>query len=910
MPPSDIILFPTMFEIPFLSNEKFSPVVQRISLAYAALSFIFLLVTHGAAMAQNRAKDAVALIPPVQRLGDVLRKQWREMEVAPLPVPLDSPWVTESELVREGEILLLPKGTAPHRLQLPFVVDTRKYNAFRVTMRVDAGGHCRLNWRSDVEPEFPKNSGATAALQLDGEFHTYTLPLDNPEGTWVGTVGHILFFPAWQVPCAAEIRSMEFVYDPALRSPRRITIPDHTLATYEAFWGSQPPWTLVVPPGGIFETAVGLSPRAWQVYASDGVRFLVFLEDSKQRKKVLIDKTLTPQTAPLDRRWIRLQRDLSEYAGEQVTLTLAVHPLETREGDYAYWGNPLVFSRKENLDDIPIFLVSWDTVRADHLSVYGYERDTTPNLKAFAANEAVVFENAFAQDAWTLPSHMTMLTGLYPKNHGVTPNTNLSEDVETLPERLQRSGYVTAGFTGINWWLEAKHGFAQGFDYYENPKPYRHGFHMYRAAYAWLTEHDTRRQFLFLHNYDAHSKSSEMGYSLPYQSEIPRFSAFSALWQEPVPFPKADVPNLVASDLLIAANRGQVSFSPNEVRYLKTLYDDALYSIDAAFQDFLDELVRRGLYQNSLIIVTADHGESFGEHGKYMHEEAYLPCTHVPLIIKFPGRKFAGQRYRPPVMLTDLLPTVLDVLGIEDGQSRDGQSLLALLEGRAAPAKYVFTRRSTVDCVQTDTWKLMRDSQSGAFSLYNIAEDPQESRDRYNTEPSVVQELQPILENFYSAVVQGWYLRFVAGETPVEFNVRIQSDTPIESLTAPAQSAEQTTAEPVHVNDNEMLLRLPLNKYKVSEYVVVTAPTATLTVTVESTQPFRENSVKASPTSVSRLERTLSPETQKEFMLPQFFDTGAEPAFLAWYVNVPKGTAAQELSDEERRALEALGYGH
>src|SRR5690606_10421579 len=116
------------------------------------------------------------------------------------------------------------------------------------------------------------------------------------------------------------------------------------------------------------------------------------------------------------RRWVPMYSDLSSYSGESVTIELRTDPVEHQEGDDAYWGNPMVLAREKRPEDIPVILISCDTLRPDHLSCYGYERKTSPNLDAFA-QEAVLFENAVSQYVWTLASHMTMLTGQYPETH-------------------------------------------------------------------------------------------------------------------------------------------------------------------------------------------------------------------------------------------------------------------------------------------------------------------------------------------------------------------------------------------------------------------------------------------------------------------------------------------------------------
>ena len=344
-------------------------------------------------------------------------------------------------------------------------IDARQYDVARVQLRVESGEQCALKWASDVIPDWENMGGVSVRTFADDRFHTYVVPL-NPAGqaAWAGTVQTlILSFPG--AATAVEVAWLEFVSS-SPQYPTRITIQEKTC---EALFGSQPAWKLTVPEEGVFETWLGIAQGEGENPPAIGkARYRAVLDSETAGEVVLIDKTVVPETAEGDRYWQRAEADLKDYAGSRVHIRLEVDNLGSPIGDRTYWGNPTVFSRSRN-DATPVVLVSWDTVRADHLSCYGYDRETTPHLDEWA-QEAVLFETAISDEPWTLSGHASMLTGLYPKHHGVTCDANLSEDIVTLPEHLRDNGYLTAGFTGFRWWLEPWRGFCHGFDMYDRPR--------------------------------------------------------------------------------------------------------------------------------------------------------------------------------------------------------------------------------------------------------------------------------------------------------------------------------------------------------------------------------------------------------------------------------------------------------
>ena len=838
------------------------------------------------------------------RLCQERHQEARQAVRAPLPVRPDASWVgtgVGEGALRENGIFFMEKGSNRPCLQFRASVQTRDYNLLRVTMRVDAGSTCRLNWHSDLEPNFAVNPGQGVAILADNEFHSYVLPLHGPGAqTWAGHADEFKLFPS-EVPANVEIKSLEFAYTPP-PAPLRITVAGETR---EALAGAQAAWPVAIPPKAAFEVHLAMDPRSWKVLDTDGVRFTCTLDSAEGGKTVLADQTLTPETDETHRNWVPVQVDLGAFEGQEVVLRLDVHPLSTTCGDYAYWGNPIVYPAGQLGDSIPVVLISCDTLRADHLSCYGYERETSPYLDRFV-DEAVVFENAVVQDAWTLPSHVTMLTGLYPKNHRVTPGANLAETLITLPEVLRSWGYLTAGFTSVSWWLEPWRGLSHGFDVYSTPLPYRSIFRTHNEVRNWLNGHPGDRIFLLIHNYDIHSKSRKLDYKLAYVPEDREFRHFSKALDPAPSFEREGMEPLLASDFLMAANRKRLTMTQEEAAYITALYDDCILQTDYAIHQLLDNLKERGLYDQALIIITADHGEAFGEHGLFMHEQAYEHCARVPLIIKFPRGRFAGRRIEHVVQSTDLFPTVVDVLGFETDVSTDGQSLLAILENRREPREWAYTRRHSVDVVRTNRWKLFEDAADGHQELYDLADDPTEKNNLVSHSPPELVRAEDELNLFYTPNPGGWHFLFRGGKTKAKLTINLTTDDQFESVAfVPPRRA------PLRVTKDGRALKgdLRVDVSGTQELIVRTfSPKARVSVSMRSEVAFLAVAGSQEPTKTNDFTVLLDPVEQIGLTRPSI-ENPLALAVSTWYVAPSaESTAAKELTDKERDELGALGY--
>jgi arylsulfatase A-like enzyme len=428
-----------------------------------------------------------------------------------------------------------------------------------------------------------------------------------------------------------------------------------------------------------------------------------------------------------------------------------------------------------------IILVSLDTTRADHLSVYGYERPTSPNLESFA-KDALVFTRAHSTAGWTLPGHASMLTGMYPSRHGAhlaggwLPGQSidgrrnvafpLAADKTTMTEVLRDRGYQTGAFVANFSYLYRDFGLAQGFDWYDDKpgllmrvkppvvrfaqkfspgfalKPFRSARDINASALTWLdsTSKD-RPSFLFLN------------YMEPHQP-----------WLAPAPFDKW-VWNLPKAHALATQNlytHEVKDFTKEEIDFIVANYDGQLAAMDHAFAELVEALKARGRYDNALIIVTADHGELLGDHGQvgHMGRMLYEGLIHVPMLVKLPGANHPTGIVDTPVQNLDVTPTALTIAGAKIPPDVQGQFLREVTHPTLAEedinpflvSNYgEFYDRATRVLFDGD-WKLISTSR-GEKHLYDVAKDPKEQNDLAAAEPQRVDELAKRLEAKMSTMV-------------------------------------------------------------------------------------------------------------------------------------------------------------
>jgi arylsulfatase A-like enzyme len=314
-------------------------------------------------------------------------------------------------------------------------------------------------------------------------------------------------------------------------------------------------------------------------------------------------------------------------------------------------------------------LISIDTLRADHLGCYGYERPTSPFLDSLA-RRGTLFEEAYSQFPSTLVSHMSMLTGLYPREHGVlVPDAVLAPEVETVAEVFQRAGFHTGGFTEGGY-VSGRYGFRRGFDEFVSRDRNRNRpvATTFRRGVDFLEGlKPNQRFFLFLHTYAVHT---------PYDAPEEYVKPF---WPGA---PPAGAVNPTGAELTRVNAAGEPLPGP-VVDWLRAIYDGGIRQTDEVVGSFFHDLERLGLANDVTVIVTADHGEEFLEHGLFNHTQLYRETLHVPLLVIHPDQH-AAVRHAGVTQLVDVAPTLYELARVHPKGHPSGVSR-ARLVGQAAP---------------------------------------------------------------------------------------------------------------------------------------------------------------------------------------------------------------------------------
>ncbi|NNE07620.1 MAG: sulfatase, partial [Gemmatimonadetes bacterium] len=338
--------------------------------------------------------------------------------------------------------------------------------------------------------------------------------------------------------------------------------------------------------------------------------------------------------------------------------------------------------------DIVVYLV--DTLRADHLEIYGYERPTSPALTAFA-ERAIVYENAYSPSSWTKPSVASLLTGMYPSSHlALEKRDLLPESVVTAAEYFRENGYETAAIVSSPWIIPTFR-FDQGFDHFEivelnGSVRGTRASHVHAAVARFLAsraEEDRAPLFLYVHTRDPHA---------PYAPAPEHLRAVD--------------PDYDGAMSSVA----QGSDSEVDIASVRTLYDGEIRANDAAFGALMTELEAAGIDDNAAIVFTSDHGEEFMEHGTIGHGKVvWNVAVHIPLVIKLPGDRFAGTRIGRAASLVDVLPALGEIAGLPPREEWEGRSVLpaSAREGERERSIFVDESRDAVErfAVIEHPWK-------------------------------------------------------------------------------------------------------------------------------------------------------------------------------------------------------------
>jgi len=432
------------------------------------------------------------------------------------------------------------------------------------------------------------------------------------------------------------------------------------------------------------------------------------------------------------------------------------------------------------MDDMNVLFIVCDTLRVDHLGCYGYFRDVSPFIDE-VAEEGVVFEDFYGNGSPTGPAFTCMFTGLHSINHKfyefMTPNVRQVDDlIFTMPEIMRLCGFITAAVDDlINFPCHPKH-FVKGFDYYMNPScqrmnPSSIADEINKLLIPWVRNHSKEKFFLFVHYWDPHDvyRPQYDEYNKKVKHFHHKIGDLSDLQVKEAPAGYRYVPGWGREGEILEGKRSYNVEGPKVLSI--DLYDAAVAYMDRAIGEALTVFKEEGIFENTLIIITSDHGEQLGQHHAWSHNALHDSCQHIPLIMRFPKRLPKKRRIKGFAQHIDLLPTILELASIKGSvPDIDGKSLLPLLKGEKIRDHIFMEHTGFQRAIRTEEWKFIEnyppplpdagwigwiDGRIDGVSvykrpseLYNVKEDPMETINLMEKEKEKALELKQILHEW------------------------------------------------------------------------------------------------------------------------------------------------------------------
>lgn len=636
-----------------------------------------------------------------------------------------------------------------------------------------------------------------------------------------------------------------------------------------------------VPAGGRLFLAAGI-PGRYQ--GQSAVEFVVKVRRSGSETTVL-SRLVDPVNRAADRAWIPLEADLSPYAGHDVDIVLETRGFDrTRALDRAFWGTPVITTaggRRAPL--VVVYLV--DTLRADHLPLYGYERDTAPALVRFA-RDAVVFDQAVAPSSWTKPSVASLFTSLLPSEHHCGQfYAPLDRSFVTLAERLRQGGYVTGAVVANPLILAKNAHFDQGFTYFAGAPAPQRAAQAVDAALAFLDRRQGLPTFLYVHTMDPHS---------PYAPPSPFDRRFG-----PPPAP------------------GRAAAEPSDYREpqdrdrIVAQYDGEIAYGDREFGRFIDGLKARKLYERALVVFVADHGEEFLDHGGWTHGHTLFDeLVRIPLVVKYPEGRHRGRRVDRQVQLVDVQPTILKSQGlpVPSGPPVVGRPLEESFAEKTTERPAVLETKShqyVLYGARTRTAKYVRELYPENRELYfDLVRDPGEHVDRLAEAGPEEAHLKRVAEATIRPATLRQELRVFGGDV---YDLRVRTTGWIESIeTAGLGPSERAQ---VAAGGQAATLILKPRAGRPRDVGILTRPQG-VPLWIEGTRgdrPLRSSDIRVGAHGLAAGGvpfRFPDPEDVPGLFSPP---RGRAPGIAVWVAPAAGGETPQ-FDREAREQLKALGY--
>jgi arylsulfatase A-like enzyme len=709
-------------------------------------------------------------------LQEVARTEWR-FDAAP-PLFEAGPGVADLAL-RDGRLVGRTTAAEPVlRIESPGAAPPADFvHAVEVRMRVSAGQNVRIELRGAEHADFAALAGkpqvfwsVSSPLVPGEELRTYSLRGTSPVPS--GEVRHAFLAPTDAADATFEIESIRVVYEKEYLAGIPSGVGWHGLAEIhrETLVARAPEairFPVTIPARGWLDLAVGTvgdAPVTFRVSARRG-----------EQESLLLERTVTTP-----RRWERAPVELAELAGEPLELTLSLaSPTPAAIG---FWGAPVVRARSSigRRDLQGVVLIQADTLRPDHLDVYGYERETAPSLRRMAA-EGALFRRCIAQGTWTKVSSPSILLSLYPSSHRIANFTDRLPDAATsLAEVFRDAGFATLSLSSV-FFTGKLTNLQQGYEELHestslaDPESSKTAREYVDRLLPWLELHRQDPFLVYLHVFDPHD---------PYRPPRP----YDTLFGDPSDHAEherqaQEVRRFIENPLLRAfgmpsrAELAAAGFDPDAyVAHDRDWYDGSIRAMDVELGRVFEALRQLGLAESTLVVFTSDHGEEFLEHGRTFHgQSVHGELARVPLVLWAPGRVPAARVVEETVQSVDIAPTILGLAGLPPLPQAQGASLAPLLAERAPgadpppgwPRPAIIEKLAESDptsptriggvatAIVDDGWKLIErvePERPTRRELYDVERDPLEQEDLAAERPDVVTGLVQRLEAWRAAV--------------------------------------------------------------------------------------------------------------------------------------------------------------
>ena len=688
-------------------------------------------------------------------------------------------------VVRDGKLTGRTTSTFPvlHVQRTTGLDNQDIVHAIELKMRVSAvspGGQLSLTVEGrdkvDLDELAKAGDGFWLKTPVTAGTEMQTVTLTPPLHVVGSTLKHLIIKPTDQAGATFEIESVRIIFRKEFLAGITSGVAWQGLKEiYRESIAARAPetatFTVKVPERGWLDLAVGTiedDPVTFRVNATSG-----------GKTDLLLERTVTTP-----HRWEPTPIDLARYAGQTVTLACAL--AAPAAGTLGFWGSPVVrthsadaprsssggVSAAETRRPRGVILIQADTLRRDHLGVYGYERETAPTLRKLAS-EGTRFANYTTQATWTKVSTPTLMTALYPSSHGVADFLDhLPASANTLAESFRGAGFATLSYSSVLFTGQFTN-LHKGFEELHedgsvaNPGSSKTAREFIDRLAAWLETHRDTPFFVFLHVFDPHD---------PYEPSAP----YNAMWADPAKKEEhekhsKDVKKFIkdplmrqfgmpARDELQKAGIDPAAY----VQYDQGWYDGSIRAMDVEIARLVERLRTLGVDDDTLFVFLSDHGEEFLDHGRMFHgQTVYGELTQTPLIMRWPAVIPKGKVVDDVVQTIDVFPTLLAFNGIAPPAGIQGQSLVPLITGegqwKKRPAISEKAKTSSAGApppldtesfaIVDEGWKLIHNTArpDGApeFELYDFVKDPLNKTDVAAQHPDIVSRLAKELDGWH-----------------------------------------------------------------------------------------------------------------------------------------------------------------